>query len=144
VNYDKMGRMIFDGDGWSFKGRHHRDEYADLPESFRPHHGEGRRTRYSHPYSYDPFICCGSNGPTNEGCYSDRLFSWDRKKAEACAERHLNGVSEYGDLKKVQEFLRDFFDEPKLKLVYVLQMCNVSSGCPVWYFGYNTPKGIAE
>jgi len=121
-------------------GGYREDQYVDLPECFRPRHGEPRRTRDSHPYNYDPFMVCGHDQKTNGGDYSDRLYEWNYEKAKACAEKHLCGVSEFRNLAKVEAFLRDYHDQPELNLAYVIQMCNVSNGYPVWYFGYNLPS----
>jgi len=116
------------------------DSYSDLPQPFRPRHDGPRRTQHSHPYSYDPFMLCGRNTPTNGGCYSDRLYQWDHAKTEECAKKHLGRNNQYDNLKKTQDFLRDLLDHPELDLAYVIQMCNRSTGYPVWYFGYNTPQ----
>jgi hypothetical protein len=60
---------------------------------------------------------------------SMRLFGdksqmwWDRRSPE-----------------QVQEFLRQYWDDPELILVQIQKMYNVSNGFPVWNFSYRLSK----
>lgn len=109
-------------------------------------HGESvERTPYTNPYSYDGFIVWrgGLNKDANSTIYSDRLIQWDFKKHDELSMKHFGNHAQIWydrDPKKIEAFLRDWTDDPKLKLVFVMQYCNVSSGFPLWRFDYQTSK----
>jgi hypothetical protein len=109
-------------------------------------------TKSAHPYCYDPFTIWGEpreNKACNGTDYTDRLDQWDRAKYDQLARKHYrSGDNGYerpfdshrckGDL--IEAFLRDWHDDPKLKLLRVIEYCNPSSGYPTWRLDYVTPK----
>lgn len=109
------------------------DEYGNLVS----------RTKSSHPYSYDGFITWrgGENSEVNDTVYSDRLWEQDYRKADELCEKHFGDRGQYffnRDRKKIEAFLRDWYNKPELKLIFIMEYCNVSSGYPLWRFGVNT------
>ena len=93
----------------------------------------------SKPYSYEPFYVFKSSGKVNGSVYSDRMQQWDYDKYKASAEKtDFKGYTK--DPETVEAFLRAYFDEPELKLVRVIEYCNVSNGYPCWRVDYYTPE----
>jgi len=115
---------------------------VDLPR----HHP--RRTKQTHPYAYDPFTIWGQPSPNpkrNGSTYVDRLIQWDRAKYERLARKHYHsGGSSYmqpfnsqsckGHL--IEAFLRDWFDDPTLELLRVVEHCNPFTGERTWSLDY--------
>lgn len=104
-----------------------------------------KKTKYTHPYSYDAFVIYrnGVNEEINSTVYSDRLRMWDDKKLTHLMKKHCGTTGDYWDgiePLKIQAFLRAWFDDSRLKLILVMQECNVSSGYPLWRFGFKTSK----
>lgn len=103
-----------------------------------------QRDQFSHPYSYDGFVThrAGPNSEATGTVYSDRLMQWDWKKYNVLSKKHFGNEGQNFYLTdrtpaKIEAFLRDYNDNPKLKLVLIMQYCNQSSGYPVWRFDYN-------
>lgn len=104
-----------------------------------------RRTKISHPYNYDDFVLWrgGENKEANGSAYSDRLFQWDPKKHDRLCMKHFGDKGQYWDnrdIQKIEAFLRDYNDDPKLKLIYIMQCCNQATGYPCWCFCYRSSK----
>ncbi len=100
-----------------------------------------KRTKRSHPYSYDGFVQWrGSpNGEANGTIYSDRLLQWDFDKHDELCMKHFGNKHQYWDTrnpKKIEAFIRDWVDDQTVKLTLVMEYCNASSGYPVWRFDY--------
>lgn len=99
-----------------------------------------RRTKHTHPYNYDGFVLWKSRDykPTMPAgtIYSDRLYEWDYEKAQRLAEQHEIKRWDNTRTEKIEAFLRDWNDNPNLRLVLVMEYCNQSSGYPVWRFDY--------
>lgn len=99
-----------------------------------------RRTKQTHPYSYDGFVLWKSRDykPTLPAgtIYSDRLYEWDYEKAMRLGEKHQIRRWDNTPTKQIEAFLRDWNDDPKLHLVLVMEYCNQASGYPVWRFDY--------
>ena len=107
------------------------------------------RTPMTHPYSYSPYMVCrnGENKEATNTIYSDHLYkfshgedSWDH--SQKMAHKHFGNAGQEWHLSerpadKIEEFLRDYFDKPSLKLVYMLQGCHLASGFPIWEFHLN-------
>lgn len=79
-------------------------------------------------------------GATPNGCNdSDRLLmaEWE-KYNELCRKHFGNEAQVWGGRspEKIEAFLRDYFDKPKLVLVQIQKMYNRSNGFPVWHFQY--------
>lgn len=103
------------------------------------------RTKSEHPYSYDGFIVWrgGENKEANITQYSDRLYQSDYKKYNELSKKHFgNEGQNFSDRepKKIEAFLRDWCDAPKLKLVFIMEYCNASNGYPLWRFDFNANK----
>lgn len=79
----------------------------------------------------------------NASAYSDRMTSWNHDKFHACMGKLNNGKGEmsfhWGDSKLVTAFMQDYYDDPKLEVTRVVEMCNASSGYPVWLVVYKMP-----
>jgi hypothetical protein len=103
------------------------------------------RTPSTHPYSYDGFIThrLGKNEEANDTIYSDRLLQQDFKKHNELCKKHFGNEGQYWydrTPEKIEAFLRDWCDAPKLKLVFVMEYCNVSNGYPTWRFDFNANR----
>jgi len=98
------------------------------------------RTPLTHPYSYDSYVIWGnSDGNSSGALYSDRLFQWNPEKYNRLCVKHFGDKGQHFDNRdpaKVEAFLRDYFDKPKLVLTMIMRGCNVSSGYPLWIFFY--------
>lgn len=103
------------------------------------------RNKLDYPYSYSPYVVerVGDNEEYNSTVYSDRLFQWDYKKFNRISQKHFNNESQSfskRSLEKIESFLKDYFDNPKLKLIVIQEGCNVSNGYPYWIFHFNNNK----
>jgi hypothetical protein len=101
------------------------------------------RTPTTHPYSYDGFITWrgGKNEEANNTIYSDRLWQWDHKKTNKLCEKHFGDKSQYFNQRtpeQIEAFLRDYTNNPNLKLIFIMEYCHQSSGYPIWRFEYHT------
>ena len=99
------------------------------------------RTKEEYPYAYDGFVIwrCGANSEAVSTVYSDRLYQLDYEKHDKFCQKHFGNKGQYWNTrepKKIQAFLLDYLDKPKLKLIFVMEYCNMSSGYPVWRFDY--------
>jgi hypothetical protein len=74
----------------------------------------------------------------------DRLLMGDWDKYNAVSMRLFGDVSQmWWDRRtpeQVQEFLRQYWDDPELILVKIQKMYNISNGFPVWNFSYRLSK----
>jgi hypothetical protein len=100
-----------------------------------------KRTKQTHPYTYDGFIVWrgGKNEEANGTIYSDRLYLWNFKKHDELCKKHFGDEKQYWsqrDPKLIEKFLQDWCENPKLRLIFVMEYCNQSSGYPVWRFDY--------
>lgn len=104
--------------------------------------GRPRKTKQSHPYSYDPIILWTDGSDTLEptdSVYTDRLYQWDYKKHNTLCQKHFKNEGQYWDRRNpelIQAFLRDYLDNPNLVLTKIIEYCNVSNGYPVWRFDF--------
>jgi hypothetical protein len=102
--------------------------------------GTPRRTKATHPYSYDPEIQYVTKLTPTGSCYSDRLQLW--YPSEVLRAKMLEHFGESGDYysgrsaAKIQAFLRDLMDKPSLVLTRIEEHCNQATGYPVWFFAY--------
>ena len=105
------------------------------------------RTKVTHPYNYDPYTIWGKPYPdkrSNGFVYTDRLEQWDYGKYERLAAKHYRIGNTWerpfdshnckGHL--IQDFLRDWFDDPGLELLRVIEFCNQATGYPIWGLDY--------
>ena len=100
------------------------------------------RTRYTHPYSYDGFVVWrgGKNEEVNSTVYSDRLLQQDYKKTRKLMQKHFGESGDYWNNRthdKIEAFLREWLGKKKLRLILVMEYCNVSNGYPLWRFDYH-------
>lgn len=110
------------------------------------------RTKDTHPYAYDPFTIWGQpyRDPKQTGTvYADRLMQWDRAKYARLARKHYHSGSnayehpfESSNCKGflIAEFLRDWFDDPSLELLRVVEHCNPYTGERNWSLSYSSSK----
>lgn len=103
------------------------------------------KTKMEYPYSYDAHVIWrgGLNEDIDNSCYSDRLLQWGREKYNELCEKHFGNQGQWWNKrnpKQIESFLRDYFDNPKLNLILILEGANQSSGYPYWVFMYNTNK----
>jgi hypothetical protein len=109
------------------------------------HGNQVKRTKQSHPYSYDGFILhrFGPNSEATSTIYSDRLLQWDWDKHNRLCMKHFGDERQYWnnrDPKKIEAFLRDWCEDPELKLIFIMEYCNQASGYPCWRFDYCSKK----
>lgn len=96
------------------------------------------RTKSEYPYSYDGFVTYrnGDNSEVNGTIYSDRISQQDYSKTERLKKKHFGDTSDYysnANPKKIESFLSEYLDRD-IKLILIMEYCNVSSGYPVWRF----------
>ena len=101
------------------------------------------RTPMTHPYSFDGYVEWrgGKNEKVNATVYSDRLWQWDYNKYNECMQKVFGNQKQMfdnNDNNKIEQMLRLYMNNPKLKLILVMKYCNWSNGYPVWRFDYNT------
>ena len=98
-----------------------------------------RRTKLTHPYNYNPFTVWKGLEDPNGSAYTDRLYQWDCKKHDDLCMKHFGDKGQYWDCReipKIQDFLRDYFDDENLILCEVQEHCNQATGYPCWFFSY--------
>ncbi len=103
------------------------------------------RSKEEYPYSYDGFVTWrgGKNEEATSTIYSDRLLDWDYKRHDELCVKHFGDKGQVWysrDSKKIEAFLRDWTGDKKLKLIFVMEYCNQSSGYPLWRFDYKSNK----
>lgn len=109
-------------------------------------------SKRDYPYCYDPFTIWGAPRPSKEcngTVYTDRLDQWDRNKYDQLACKHYrrgdNGYERPFDSHNckghlIEAFLRDWFDDPNLKLLRVIEYCNPGTGYQTWRLDYRSTK----
>ena len=100
------------------------------------------RTPITHPYSYDGYVIYrnGKNSEVTGSCYSDRMYQWNYEKFNKCCMDIFGNKGQYFDSRDpnlIEKFLQKYFDKSNLKLIYIMQWCNQSSGYPLWSFHWN-------
>lgn len=99
-----------------------------------------RRTKASHPYSYDPITQFRVAGEPTSTIYTDRLLEWDFARHDELCQKHFGNKGQYWDRRSpagIQAFLRDWCEKPDLKLIAVIEYCNLATGYPTWRLDYN-------
>jgi len=95
------------------------------------------RPRTSHPYNYSEFVFWKSEIDPKEidgSLYTDRLSQWDYDKMRKLQKKHFGNSGDYWTSFKpeeIEKFLCDWLDK-EVKLVLMLEYCNVSNGYPLW------------
>jgi hypothetical protein len=69
-------------------------------------------------------------------------MEWDMAKFNTLLQKHFSGPNQrswsYQDPHTIEAFLRDWYDNPKLTLILVMEGCNVGNGFPYWTFHFST------
>lgn len=128
--------------GTPMRGNSKREDIPDQYQEFLPENLS--KTKYSHPYTYDPFLIFFNEEAKQEptdSIYTDRLLEWDWDKHNHLCQKHFSNQGQYWndrDPKKIEAFLCDWVGK-KVTLVANIQYVNMSSGFPVWrldfYYG---------
>jgi hypothetical protein len=104
------------------------------------------RSKLSHPYTYSAFVLWPmSFGKPITGwdsaVYTDRLQQWDPDKYARLGQKHMAGKRwDNATPEQVQAFMREYNDDPDLRMVALQECCNVSNGYPIWILHYKTGK----
>jgi hypothetical protein len=106
------------------------------------HHGGPVRTKLEYPYSYDPIRHYSEwVGGERSSAYDDRMEGWDRVKFQTCVEQMRREISDrygnmrgYSDARWTRDFLRLYWDAPRLEVTDIVETCNVGNGFACWYF----------
>ena len=133
-------------DGYEYEEELHR-RMGMLAGHFGPVDLDGKpvkRTKQSHPYSYDGFVLWRDGSEdTGHAVYTDRLSQWDRDKFQRLCKKHMpdrrwdNAAP--GD---VQAFLSEYNDDPGLRLTAIMEWCNQATGYPTWSLHYKEGPGV--
>lgn len=110
------------------------DENGVWPSMY--HMGKMKNT---HPYDYDPFYLMNTGIKAKEALYTDRLYMWNHKKHDDLCQKHFGSISQYWNnrnSKNIEDFLKDWNENPELKLVFIIEYCNKSNGYPCWCLGF--------
>jgi hypothetical protein len=98
------------------------------------------KSKFDYPYTYSPIIIFGEDtGKEQECVYSDRMFQWDYEKTEKLLIKYFGSPGQYfndKDPAQIEKFLQERFDYPNLKLLMIVEWCNVSNGYPLWSFHF--------
>jgi hypothetical protein len=104
---------------------------------------EVKRTRETHPYSYDPYVIWKQDYSENNACvYSDRLLQWDYDKYNKYCLEIWSNQGQYFNNREPQDtekFLGLYLGRT-IKLTAIMEGCNVSNGYPYWIFFYEQMK----
>lgn len=98
------------------------------------------RTKWTHPYSYDPIVQFSRGEQGDATVYSDRLIGWyGYERVEALRKKHFgtsrDDYSEHSP-ERIEQFLREVLNKPSLELTKVEEHCNQATGYPCWRFDY--------
>lgn len=94
------------------------------------------------PYSFHPYVTWGDKKDKVTGSvYSDRLYQWDSElHDDLCLKYFGNKGQTWNPIDRspevIEKFLRDYLNDPELKLVYIEKHCHMASGYPIWFFAY--------
>ena len=94
------------------------------------------RTKSSHPYNYDPITFFQNGDEDQVYVYSDRMQQWDYEKFNKAIEGKGEMAFRWADKEAVTQFMRSYYDDVGLTVCSVVEMCNASSGYPLWLIGY--------
>ena len=107
-----------------------------------------KRTPEEHPYSHDPYVVWFKTGDFSKDqgltcCYTDRLYQQDFSRAAELTKKHFGNSSQHWDDRNpilVENFLREWADDPEIELTMIVHHVNFSSGYPLWSLHYTSPK----
>lgn len=95
------------------------------------------RSKMDYPYSYSPF-CYYLNGDIKDATatlYSDRLYQWDSEKYNELCKKHFGDKGQIWSGRSVEtteKFLAEYLDKESVKVIAMIEGCNVSNGYPYW------------
>ena len=101
----------------------------------------GKKTPLDYPYSYDPFVIFDS-GESRVGTntvYTDMLLQQNHSKCNDLMEKHFgNSKQNWRDRSKedIESFMRDWCNNPNLRVIRLKEYCNSSNGYPYWRIDY--------
>ena len=93
----------------------------------------------THRYSYDPFVIWQTGKKANNTVWTDHLFRWDSTKHDSLCQKYFKNAGQHWgerDPELIEKFLQDYLEYPNLKLIRIMQHCNVSNGFPLWRFDF--------
>lgn len=108
-----------------------------------------KKNKMEYPYSYDPFVYWRTGNPkeTTHTVYSDRMWQWDYTKYNKAATKAFGSAKQIltgTNHEQMQELLREYYEDPTIKLQLVVEYCNISNGYPLWRFDYVTNKNTQQ
>lgn len=124
------------------KWKIHKDGFDEIYNCVDEFGNPVSRTKQTHPYSYDGFVLWrgGENNEATATVYSDRLLQWDYEKHNKLCMKYFGDEAQLWWDKRspqqIEKFLRDWFDNENLKLVLIMEYCNISNGYPCWRFDF--------
>lgn len=124
-------------------------DFRGSPRFIDEHGNPVKRTKNTHPYNYDGFVQerCGKNEEANGTVWTDRLLQWDYELTRRLMKKHFESQNDKGgdwwngrSAKSIEDFLRERLDNPTLRVILVMEYCNVSNGYPTWRIDYFSEK----
>lgn len=114
--------------------------YFDL-EAYGPNYFLGTSKPAPEKKHWAAPVSAYKSGKKANGCNdSDTLYMASPSKYDDASIKVFGDKSQlwWGSRKpkQVEAFLREYFDNPKLELVEIQKMYNVSNGFPIWHFEY--------
>lgn len=105
------------------------------------------RTKWTHPYSYDPIVLINTTVKPTSSAYSDRMQGWDYTNYEQSSNRAAEKYGrrfEWSDEAIVRDFLRAYYKDGTIEVAKVIEMCNASNGYPLWFLSWSSSKKEAK
>jgi hypothetical protein len=109
------------------------------------------RTKRTHPYSYEAFLVWGTpwyrmskeDRAASDAVYDDRMRQWDYEKYESAQRQAFTTRGSFSQCSpaEIEKFLQLYYSDHTIKLLTLLEGCNVSNGYPYWVFRF-TSDGI--
>lgn len=106
------------------------------------------RTEQEYPYSFSQNCTWAILGKKREdidknkkrgGFYSDHMYQQDYLKYNLACELVWGNKGQYFDSRsprEIEKMLQLYTENPNIRLYRIVKQCNVSTGYPVWFFGY--------
>lgn len=93
------------------------------------------RTKERYPYSYDGFVTWrgGDNEEANSTVYTDRLIR--EPYYDELSKKHFGNTGQLffnREPEVIETFLKDALKNDKVKLILIMEYCNVSTGYSLW------------
>jgi len=93
-------------------------------------------SHYSDPAFKNEAVIFGEKEDGLEYDYADRLQQWDREKAETSFKAAVEAHGKQSTARRIEHYLRLYFDNPDLELVVVLSGTQPFNGYPWYAYGY--------